>query len=160
VRYHLLVLALVTSLAVACAPGSPEVDLAAEEAGLRQSTTEWFAAEVRRDMEACLSYVAPDVVIQPEGAPTITGVTEMRALYEEFFEVPFTDLVMEPRTIVVAQSGDLAYDLGGWKMIFEGPDGKTEAPGKSTIIWRKIDGEWKAVVMSFSMDTPPAGAEN
>ncbi len=159
-RLSPIVFALAPCLAVACAPGMPPVDLVAEEAAIRQLTTDWFAAETRRDMEASLSYLAPDAVIQSEGAPTIIGVSAMRALYEEFFQAPFTDVVMEPRTVVVAASGDLAYDIGPWKMVFASPEGQTEAPGKSTIIWRKVEGQWKAVVMSFSMDTAPAATGN
>ena len=65
------------------------------------------------------------------------------------------DIVMDPRTVEVAASGELAYDVGPWAVVFEGEDGCTEAPGKSTIVWRKLDGEWKCVLMSFSMDAPP-----
>jgi uncharacterized protein (TIGR02246 family) len=136
----------------------PEIDLADEEQAIRKLTTDWFADEIRRDMEASLSYLAPDAVIQPEGAPTIEGTAAIRCLWEEFFKMPYTDLVMEPRTVVVAESGDLAYDIGPWKMVFEGEEGRTEAPVKSTIVWRKLNGQWKAVVLSFSMDTPPAPA--
>lgn len=159
-RLSPIVLGLAACLGVACAPGAPAVDLAAEEVAIRRLTADWFAAETRRDIEASLSYLAPDAVIQPEGAPTITDMTAMRGLYEEFFQVPFTDLVMEPRTVVVAASGDLAYDIGPWKIVFEGPYGRTEAPAKSTIIWRKVEGQWKAVVMSFSMDTPATQSGN
>ena len=158
-RPSAILVVMATCFGIACAPELPPIDLAAEEAAIRELTADWFAAEARRDIEASLSYLAPDAVIQPEGAATITDSAETRALYEEFFAAPFTDLVMEPRTVVVAASGDLAYDVGPWRMVFEGPDGRAEAPGKSTIIWRKVDGQWKVVVMSFSMDTPPAAAE-
>jgi ketosteroid isomerase-like protein len=63
---------------------------------------------------------------------------------------------MEPRTVFVAESGDLAYDFGSFKMVIEGPEGRTEIPQKSTIIWRKFEGQWKCVVMTFSSDMPPA----
>ena len=134
----------------------PAVDLAAEEKAIRKLTTDWFADELRRDMEASLSYLAPDAMFQLEGAPTIVGTTAIRAAYEEFFKLPFTDWVMEPRIIVVAASGDLAYDIGSFKMVFEGPEGRTEAPQKSTIIWRKLEDQWKCVVLAFSNDTLPA----
>lgn len=136
----------------------PQVDMAAAEQVIRSLTTEWFAAEKRRDMEASLSYLAPDAVVQPEGAPAIQGVEAMRALYKEWFAIPFTDLVMEPRLIVVASSGDLAYDIGSWKIVTETEGAKAEEVGKSTIIWKKLNGQWKAAVMSCSMDTPPAPA--
>ena len=134
----------------------PVVDIAAEEEAIRKLTIDWFADELRRDMEASLSYLAPDAVLQLEGAPTIVSTTAIRAAYEEFFKLPFTDWVMEPRIIVVAASGDLAYDIGSFKMVFEGPEGRTEAPQKSTIIWRKLEDQWKCVVLAFSNDIPPA----
>ena len=134
----------------------PVVDIAAEEEVIRKLTTDWFADELRRDMEASLSYLAPDAVLQLEGAPTIVGTTAIRAAYEEFFKTPFTDWVMESRTVIVAASGDLAYDFGSFKMVFEGSEGRTEVPQKSTIIWSKLEGQWKCVVMTFSNDTPPA----
>jgi uncharacterized protein (TIGR02246 family) len=144
-------------LVLACAPAKPGIDLAAEKQTIRKLTTEWLAAEKRRDLEASLSYLAPEAVIQLDGVPIkgptdITGKTAIRAMYEEIFEMPFTDMVWEPRTLVLAESGDLAYEIGTMKITFEGPEGRTEAPGKATIIWRKLDSRWKAVVLNVSMD--------
>jgi uncharacterized protein (TIGR02246 family) len=140
---------------VACAPASPSVNLAAENEAVNQLTSDWFAAESRRDIEASLSFLAPDAIVQAEGAPTISGTSAIRGLYEEFFKAPFTDLVMEPRIVVVAASGDMAYDIGPWKMVIEGPEGRMEIPWKSTLIWQKIDNQWKCVAASMSMDVPP-----
>ena len=134
----------------------PPVDLAEEEATIRQLTQEWFAAETRRDMDASMAFLAPHAIIQGEGAPTISTAEAMRELYKGFFAQPYTDLAMESRTIVVARSGDMAYDVGPWKMVTATKTGKQEEPGKSTIIWKKTNGQWKAVVMSFSSDVPPA----
>jgi uncharacterized protein (TIGR02246 family) len=133
----------------------PLVDVAAEEEAIRKLTTDWFADELSRDMEASLSYLAPDAMFQFEGAPTVVGTTAIRAAYEEIFKLPFTDWMIEPRTVVVAASGDLAYDIGSFKMVFEGPEGRTEAPQKSTIIWRKLEDQWKVAICCFSSDTPP-----
>ncbi len=148
------------SVSVACVSSQPDVDLGAEEETIRKLTTNWFADETRRDMEASLSYLAPNAVIQPEGGPTLVGIDAMRSLYEELFKIPYTDLVMQQRTVVVASSGDLAYDIGPWKMVSAGPDVVIETPGKSTLSWRKLDGQWKCVVMSFSMDTPAGGSSD
>ncbi len=131
------------------------IDLTAEEEVIRKLTIDWFADELRRDMEASLSNLAPDAIFQLGGAPTIVGTTAIRAAYEEFFKLPFTDWVIEPRIVVVAASGDLAYDIGSFKMVIEGPEGRKEEPQKSTFIWRKLDGQWKVVVCCFSNDTPP-----
>ena len=134
----------------------PVVDVEAEEEAIRTLTTEWFAAELRRDMEACLSNFAPDAVLHVEGAPTIVGISGIRAGYEEFFKIPFTDWVMEPRTVFVSESGDLAYDFGSFKMVIEDLEGRTEVPSKNIIIWRKLEGQWKCVVITGSNDVPPS----
>ncbi len=148
-------------LLLACGDGRPPAaDLAAEEQAIRQLTTDWFAAEERRDMNASLSYLAPDAIIQAEGMPTVQGGEGIRMLYEGFFSLPYTELLMEPRTVVVSPSGDMAYDIGPWKIVTDRPSGRIEDAGKSTIIWRKLNGEWKAVVMSFSMDQPPPASED
>ena len=136
----------------ACTHRPPEVDLPAEAQTIQEMTADWFAAEVRRDIEASLSYLAPDAIIQTPGAPAIAGTAAIRAAYEAFFEIPFTDLVMEPRTVVVATSGDMAYDIGPWKMVVEGRTGRVEVPLKSINIWRKLNGEWKCVAASMNPD--------
>jgi uncharacterized protein (TIGR02246 family) len=146
-------------LVLACAPAKPVIDLAAEKETIRKLTPDLLDAELRRDMEASLSYFAPDAVIQLEGAripgpPTVTGTAAIRAMYQEIFEMPYTDIVWEPQTIVIAASGDLAYEIGTMKIVFEGPDATTVAPGKATIIWRKSDNQWKASIMHVSTGEP------
>jgi uncharacterized protein (TIGR02246 family) len=134
------------------------VDVEAEKEIISKLTKDWFAAELQHDTEASLSFLAPDAVVHMEGAPAIVGTAALRALYEEFFKIPFTDWVLEPRTVVVSTSGDLAYDIGSFKMVIEGPEGRREEPQKSTIIWRKLDNQWKVAVCCFSNDSPQAPA--
>ena len=156
-RRRAIGLAAVVALYGCAASRAPQVDLAREEATIRQLTTDWFAAEMRRDMEGSMAFLAPGAIIQTEGAPAIITAEGMRALYKDFFALPYTSIaITEPRTIVVAPSGDMAYDVGPWKMISTTKTGTREDLGKSTIIWKKANGQWKAVVMAFSGDTPPA----
>jgi len=143
---------------VGCAPTEREIDFEAEEQAIHQLNADWFAAEARRDMEATLSFMTSDVINQPEGAPTTVGIDATHTFYESFFEIPYVDLERLPRTVVVAASGDLAYDIGPFNVVFENESGRTKSPGKSMIVWRKLDGEWKAVAVSFSSDSPPAAS--
>ena len=149
-------LAVVLSMSGCALTKQAQVDLAQEAQIIRQLTNDFIAAETRRDMEASMGFLAPDAIIQPAGAPTINTPEGMRALYKEFFALPYTDIVMEPRTVVVAPSGDMAYVVGPWRMVTASKAGKQEDLGKSTIIWKKTNGEWKAVVMTFSGDAAPA----
>jgi len=140
-------------LALACA-APPKVDVAAEANAVRQRFADWVAAEKRRDLDLSMSFLAPDAVIHGEGTPAIRGIEAARGVWKAFFDIPFTDIVStEPRTVVVSSSGDLAYDAGSWRLIVSGKDGPTEQRGKSAIAWQKRDGQWKAVGLSFSMDS-------
>ena len=153
-RNEVVLLLLGACACLGCTPSAPEIDLDADEQAIHELNADWFADEVRRDMEATLSYMTSDVVIHMEGAPPIHGIDAMRSVYEEFFKIPYVDLARLERTVVVAASGDLAYDIGPFNFVFEGEDGRTESGAKSTIVWRKFDGDWKAVVASLSMNAP------
>lgn len=154
-RTHLALILAGLFLGTACTPSALDTDLVAEEQAVREASAAWFATEVRRDLDAALSYLAADAVIQAEGVPTMDKAA-MGVYWEEmFFPSPYTNVVLtEPRAIVVAASGDIAYDIGPWAVVFQGEDGRTEVPGKSAIVWRKSDGQWKSVFLSFSFDAP------
>jgi uncharacterized protein (TIGR02246 family) len=149
------ILAAVAMVAVGCSSPRP-VDQASEVMAIRQRYADWVDAEKRRDLDAAVSFLAPDAVIQAEGAPAVHGRDAARAVWQGIFELPYTDLQdIEARTVVVAQSGELAYDLGNWKVLVPGPNGSTaEERGKSAIVWVKREGTWMAEAISFSMDAP------
>lgn len=125
-----------------------------EKDRISSRTRDWFAVEAQRDMEASLSFMTPDVIIHTEGAQAIIGLDAARALYEEFFKIPFIDLEFLPREIEIAESGELAYDTGPFNFVFKGDDGPMKTPAKSLLIWRRMDGEWKSVALAFTGSTP------
>lgn len=138
---------------------APKVDNAAEVMAVRKRYSDWVQAEKRRDLEAAMSFLAPDAVVQGGDAPAIKGVEAARIIWKEIFSIPYTDMVdTEPRTVVVAKSGDMAYDAGNFKIIIPGEHGPTEVRAKSLVVWRKLEGQWMAVVDTWSMDAPPEPA--
>jgi ketosteroid isomerase-like protein len=143
-------------VAVGCRSPRP-VDQADAVLAIRQRFADWVNAERRRDLDAAVSFLAPDAVIQAEGAPAVNGRDAARAVWKGIFELPYTDIHdIEPRTAVIAQSGELAYDLGNWKVVLPGQDGSTEERGQSAIVWVKRAGTWMAAAIAFSMDAPAA----
>jgi len=154
-RVQLWLVALLSAASAGCET-SPTVDTELEAAAIRQRFAAWVQAEVRKDMEGSLAFMAPDIVLQPEGAPATIGLQAARDMYKALFEIPYTAVPdVEPRTVLVARSGDLASDIGSWELHLA--DGSVQ-PGKSAIVWQKRDGKWLAIAMSFSMDAPPATA--
>ena len=141
-------------LSVGCAPADSEIDLEKEAQTIRELSAGAFTAELDRDLDGFMSYFAPDAVIQCGDSPTM-DIEAYRVFVAEFFKFPYTDIPLtEPRLIEVAKSGDMAYDVGPWKVVLDGEDGSFELFGKSTIVWRKLNNEWKIVVLSFSNDAP------
>lgn len=155
-RIYLLAATFSLCMSMGCAPSGSEIDLEKEAQTIRELSAAAFAAELNRDLDGFVSYFAPDAIIQAGDVPTMDK-DGFEAYTAEFFKLPYSDIPLtEPRLIEVAKSGDIAYDIGPWKVVLDGEDGSFELYGKSTIIWRKLNNEWKVVLLSFSMDAPAA----
>lgn len=148
-RFALMSFSIFLFIITACEPLTPQVDVKKEEAAIRALTTSWFEAESRRDVEACLSLLSPDIIVHPGESPPFSGIDAMRADLEGFFSTSFKEIVPQNRSVFVATAGDLAYDFGEWRVAWPGADGVSYSSGKSTIIWRKFDGKWKCVHLSY-----------
>ena len=111
-------------------------------------------AEKRKDLEGTLSFFTQDSVLQPPDMPQLTGLDGVRTFLEEMFQLPMEDFESGPDKIVVSADVDMAYELGRYTMPFDGPEGRVEERGKYTIIWRKVDGEWKYLVGCWNSNEP------
>ncbi len=58
------------------------------------------------------------------------------------------------KVIEVSNSGDLAYTRGTQRLDYITLDGTVEEVSKWIAIWKKIDGEWKAIVVIGNQDNP------
>ena len=54
----------------------------------------------------------------------------------------------------MASSGDLAYEYGVNRMVLAGDDHDLLDVGKYLAVWKKINGEWLVVALSFTSDAP------
>jgi len=63
-------------------------------------------------------------------------------------------IIREPSEIVVSAAGDLAYEIGTYRTVVEGPDGRVEGQGDYVVVWRKVAGKWKAAVDAFNNERP------
>lgn len=152
-------LLLYVALGVACAPAAAPSAAPGTDAAYRQEIEsvgqKLLAAELSRDLETTLSYYAPDAVIHTAGQPRVVGREQIRAFYETFFrEVPFTDFRITPRALVIAGSGDLAYDSGDNLLVVSTPDGPQQIASKYLAVWRKREGEWKLAELAITSAQP------
>jgi uncharacterized protein (TIGR02246 family) len=151
----------VVLVVVGCArqPAAAPETRAAEEATIRANVKEWSAAAQAKDAEKFASFYAADGVIMLEDAPDISGMEAIREGLGGMMQDPNFALSFEADTVVVARSGDLAYETGAYTMAMTGAD---KAPateqGHYVVVWRKqADGAWK-VALDAPLSDPPAGA--
>lgn len=134
----------------ACAP---KVDVAAETAALRARSEAMVAAEQRMAIDEALALYHPDAVILPSGAPSIRGRDAVREMYQGYFGSGMVKSFEASIThLEVAASGDIGYEYGVNRFTLNTPDGEMLDVGKYLAIWKKVDGEWYAAVLSFNSD--------
>ena len=131
-----------------------KVDIEAEKAAAIKVMEKIVEAESRRDVDTAIKYYTEDAIFQAPDMPQIKGIKAVREVYTEFFKMPFKSFESGSTETVVAESGDMAYDIGWNILVFDGPDGDMEVRSKYLAILRKIDGEWKTAVLAFSNDQP------
>jgi len=135
--------------------GGPGVDIATELEAVRARSQGVAAAEAAQDVAAALAFWADDAVVQPAGAPQIQGKAALGDLYRQFFEGgQLKEFAGTTSHIEVSAAGDLSYEYGVNRMVLAGPDGDLLDKGKYLAVWKKINGEWFAVALGFTSDTP------
>ena len=146
-------------VAVGCTqrPAEPPDTRAADEAAIRASIREWSAAAQAKDAAKFVSFYADDAVVMMAGAPDISGIAAIREGIGGMMQDPAFALSFAADNVVVARSGDLAYETGAYSMSMTGPDNKPATEqGHYVVVWRKqADGAWK-VAVDAPLSDPPA----
>ena len=124
------------------------------EAEIRARSKAVVAAEMAFDWDTAVTFFVPDVTVQPANAPQIQGRKAQLELYRSFPRlIEFEGITT---AIIPAASGDMAYEYGVNRFVFETPDGPVKDHGKYLLVWTKIDGQWFIAALSFSSNTPIA----
>jgi ketosteroid isomerase-like protein len=101
-----------------------------------------------------MAYFSEKTILQPPGASQLEGLEAVRGFLEELFQTSMDDFDSAPTRIVVSAGGDMACDTGWFRMPSEGPQGTIVEEGKYTIVWHKVQGQWKYLVGCFNNNTP------
>lgn len=129
---------------------------AADEAALRAHITDWAAAAQAKDASRFVSVYADDAVVMLGNAPDMRGTAAIREGIGGMMQDPAFALSFQPDSVVVARSGDLAYETGPYSMTMTGPDKKPATEkGHYVVVWRKqAGGDWKVAVDAPISDPP------
>lgn len=93
----------------------------------------------------------------PPNGPIGKGHGAIEKTWAGMMAAPGFDLNFTPDQIIVSGSGDMALDRGTYRLSMQ-PDGKAVSDtGKYVVVWRKVDGDWKAAADIFNSDLPAGG---
>ena len=125
-----------------------------EESAIRETNSAWSQAVDAKDLNKCVSVYTDDASLLPFNAPIATGKDQIRAVWSQLMSNPDFSLSWRPTKIEVAQSADLAYEVGTFDLTLADQTGKSTASrGKYVVAWKKqANGEWKAAADIFNTD--------
>jgi uncharacterized protein (TIGR02246 family) len=136
-----------------------KVDQKAEGDKVMQLSKEWSKAASAGDVQKIVSYWADDAVVISAGQPVLNGKQAIRKMVEESYKMPGFRINWQPQSVVVSESGDMAYLLEDSQISFADSTGKQiTINNKAVSIWRKqADGSWKNAV---DISTPETAHDN
>lgn len=129
-------------------------DVVAEAAAIRAADEAWVAAAQRGDVDAIVAFYAEDGAFMAPGAEAAVGREAVREAWVALLAIPGLEVTFGPTEIVVAQSGDIAYDIGTYRLAMDTPGGRAEDHGKYLVVWKKVDGQWRAAADMFNSNLP------
>jgi uncharacterized protein (TIGR02246 family) len=130
---------------------------AAEEEAIRAQVARWLELIKSKDAAAISQMYTEDGAFMPANAPIGKGRAAIEQNWAGMMSTPGFDLSFAPDQIIVSASGDMALDRGTYRLVVA-PDGKEQIDtGKYVVVWRKVDGEWKAAADIINSDLPAGG---
>lgn len=130
---------------------------AADEEAIRGQVARWLELIKSKDAAAIAQMYAQDGAFMPPNAPIGVGRSAIEQNWAAMLGTPGFELTFAPEQIVVSASGDMALDRGTYRLTVAPEGTKQVDTGKYVVVWRKIDGEWKAAADIINSDLPAGG---
>ena len=126
-----------------------------DEQTIREIDTTWSQALQHKDLDKVMSNYAEDASLLPSDEPIVRGHANIREWFRKRIAAPGYSATFAPTAIVVARSGDIAYELGTFHVTLNDASGRPlEYSGKHLVTWEKRGGHWKVVAESINRDSP------
>jgi uncharacterized protein (TIGR02246 family) len=124
-----------------------------DEQVIREIDAEWCRAAENKDAEKFASFYSEAGAAMPFNAPIARGRVQVRELWKALMAKPGFSLRFGPTHIEVANSKEMAFDVGTFMLHLDDDKGTAMTiPGKYVVVWKKYDGEWKAEADIFNTD--------
>ena len=147
------VLLLYTLTLIGCS--EKKIDKQEEGEKIMQLSKAWSQAAAAGDVQKIVSYWADDAVVISAGEPVLNGKQAITRMVEQSYKMPGFRISWQPQTVVVSESGDMAYLMEDSQISFKDSTGNPVfINNKAVTIWRRqADGSWKNAV---DISTPAA----
>jgi ketosteroid isomerase-like protein len=116
----------------------------------------WNLAVAAKDSLTVAGLYAEDGRLLVPNGPTVTGRKAIASWWGAMLRLPNSTVSFAPTTVVVAKSGDLAYELGSYRLSIDMPQGRVSDSGKTMVIWKKVGGSWQVTADMYSSERPLA----
>lgn len=127
---------------------------AADQETIQGQVARWHELIKAKDAAAIAQLYIEDGAVMPPNAPIGKGRAAIEQTWAGLLAIPGFELQILPEEITVSDAGDMALDRGTYQLTIA-PSGKTiNDTGKYVVVWRKVDGEWKAAADIFNSDLP------
>jgi uncharacterized protein (TIGR02246 family) len=120
----------------------------ADEAAIRATDAAWVKDVATNDAEKASAYYTDNATVMVPGQPASEGKDRITRQLMGMMSLPGFALTFEPETVIVARSGDMAYEIGSYAMTLNDKTGKPQTTkAKYVVVWSKAaDGTWKSVI--------------
>ena len=131
-----------------------DVELETEKKLIRQAILAEVEAEKNRDVEGHMKFIHGDFIGIGPNIPIIRGKEPYREAVVEFLKTFVSIDKFDIIDVGLSESCDLGYAVGTVQWTYEGPAGRVTESAKWHRTMKKLDDEWKCVVLSWNSDTP------
>jgi len=151
-RYFALIAAIALSGGVANVRAS-STNRSTDESTIRKIDEAWSHAAENRNLDGVVAPYAANGSLLPFKAPIAIGTEAIRHVWSALMAMPGYSLKFSPTSITIAKSGEMAWEVGTFKLTLDDPEGKpTTIPGKYVVTWEKTSGDWKVAADIFNKD--------
>ena len=138
-------------------PAQSSVDRQKEESAIRDIESRWRSTLAARDTGAIKTFYTEDAIYSPHGRAAFRGRDSVSARWAREFQLSDFKLERTPIRIEIAESGDLASEVGTCDVEFRMTNQPYRGSCTYTTTWRKENGGWKMASYMWNQDTSRNG---
>jgi uncharacterized protein (TIGR02246 family) len=121
---------------------------------IRALSARWLQAADSRDAAHVAPFYTEDGVFLVPNVPLARGRAAVQAVWSQLLAAPNLELAWTPSSVDVAQAGDMACEIGSYRLGMDSPAGRIEDEGKYVVVWRKAKQGWQVAADIFNSSRP------